>query len=326
VQGDDVSERALYYDVLDAKADSRYPEDGYDLALLRIVGVDEATPVVPIVGETATPVAVGDDVLAVGFGMTDPNDQIAQNTKRHSLAMKVVLSRPDQVSATATGNLCSGDSGGPVLWDTGNGERVAAVTSTTDPGCVLVANSTPVWPAFTDELAPFMEEDVPESCDRCTSTLTYGHGQCADISRRCDEEPQCRVARRCLSRCEGNEACQIDCVAEEGAGIDLLLERYHCFCDPCAAVCTGTTRVCAHLESVEAGRLAALAGAAADGGVADAGAADAGQEAPSRSSGDGNGCVVAGSIVRPADPRGAAGKFLLLMASALGVLLARRRR
>jgi hypothetical protein len=321
-QGSDAAAAEVYFDALEGKADSAYPAAGHDLALVRVVGVDDTTPVIPLLESGAAAPGMGDEVLAVGYGVTATSQQLDPNTSRHNLTMKVVGATENEVDVTALGDVCSGDSGGPMLTSVGGQERVAAVNSTADASCFLGGTGTRVWPGFASELSSYMAEDVPQSCQRCTATHLYGHGDCVDITKQCAGNPECHATRTCMNACAGDPSCESSCVAKDGPGMDLFFQRLHCFCDPCADLCAGSATICGQLGSLETRRAAALAGGHADGGTPDGGSV--GHDGSSSSPADaGGGCSIGpGRSTRPFGPRS---RDALLLAGALVTALRGRR-
>src|SRR5262249_55275070 len=160
------------YDVLDYEADPRWATSGqHDFAMVRIVGVDESTPVIPL---TAAPDELAPQmaVTSVGFGMTADN---MANTKRYSVEKTLAGITSELLGYDqATSGVCFGDSGGPVIAGSGASARVVGIHSFVAGGCDVAGYSARV----TDGLAFFEHEfdkALPEpSCELCQKTAKSG--------------------------------------------------------------------------------------------------------------------------------------------------------
>jgi hypothetical protein len=282
VEGSDNARPSVVYDPLSYAHDPLWNPPQHDFALIRAVGMDEQTPVIPMTGPEDG-LRVGDDVLALGFGATVGRGLPDVDTLRHNLAMKVVASAPETLTLSGYGDTCEGDSGGPILVGTGADERVVGVNSTGDASCFLTSDAARVSSGLADFVKPVLDSVVPDDCVRCRLTQYSGRGECIDELSRCAADSECVAVRACLNECTTDD-CRGECVDAAGPGVALYFARQHCWCDACAVQCVNEP-VCQTLSHLEAHRAAAL------------GAADGGSRGPDSSSRprDDSGCTVAGA-------------------------------
>jgi hypothetical protein len=284
LQGNDFSQSGtLSYDVLDYKADSRYsgqPGSPYDFAVLRIIGVDASTPIIPMVS-ASDGLAVGTNVLSVGYGRTSliaSGTPAMDNTIRRRVAKQ--LSQVGQLISydMATDGICQGDSGGPVLVSSGGAEKVAGVHSFVQGDC----NGTGVSVRVSFDLS-FINGELAkapptEDCALCGKIANSGNGTCAALTRSCLADKDCNGYYQCLSsqprnvcllmfpkaqgpfnaaaNCQCTEACTTQCKADAScAGVPKCGYKYpagscatctesSCCTESLACAADGTCYVC----------------------------------------------------------------------------------
>lgn len=260
VQAQDFSSTdALRYTVIDFKADPRYsPQSGlYDFAMVRIAGVDESTPVIPL---TNAPdgLSTGMQVTSVGFGRTslvEPTSPDDQNTQR-----RVVQKPIAELTSTlirynmASSGICQGDSGGPVLAGTGGNQRVVGIHSFVQGDCDGYGYSARVTAGlqfFNQELSKALPN---ESCTLCEKIANSGKSECAAMSASCLADKECKGYYECLA--EGKKAS--DCFAKYPLAEGPFYAAANCVCgracaDLCASSssCRGVPKCGYHMEDGE---------------------------------------------------------------------------
>jgi hypothetical protein len=158
VMGDDYfAPSAIVYDVIDSLGHPQWnptdPDAGYDFALLRFAGADGATPVIPALTPAEDQLAIGMQLLEVGYGVTAPIG--GENTLRRAFTGTIAdLSSLLIEFSSTSGGTCAGDSGGPAL--TIGTERVAGVTSLGDVGCNIYSLKGRVSVVYDGFIAPFL--------------------------------------------------------------------------------------------------------------------------------------------------------------------------
>ncbi|MDB4938620.1 MAG: hypothetical protein JWP87_5592 [Labilithrix sp.] len=212
LQGDDFAAAGvLRYDVIDYRADPRYGGQvgsPYDFAVLRIAGVDAATPTIPLVG-ASDGLAVGTSVLSVGYGRTSLIATGAgdENTVRRHVSKS--LGQVGQMISynMQTSGICQGDSGGPVLVSSGGVEKVAGVHSYVQGDCNGVGVSGRVSFGLSF-LQGEIDKALPtEDCDLCGKIANSGNGLCAAATKACLADKQCAGYYECLSSGATKASC-----------------------------------------------------------------------------------------------------------------------
>lgn len=200
------------FGVIDSTHHPGYVSDGDivdDFAVIRILGIDETTPVIPLAVDDEF-LAVNSTVSSVGFGTTNPNPSLGLRNTKRNLVWKTIaklsedLIEYDQKDASG---ICSGDSGGPVIAGKGTDERIVGVHSyvgrASEPEiCAGISASGRV----TSELAFFDGETSkpvpePDSCAYCGAAADIATtGACPAARARCLSEPDCFGYNRCLAK------------------------------------------------------------------------------------------------------------------------------
>lgn len=148
--------------VVDVVAHPDYDEGTLE-ADVAMVALAEDAPVPPLSWPppTGADVTVGDELLVVGFGRSEPADASSTGTR---------LQRPAAVTAIGPGELelegvtCGGDSGGPVLRVGEGVADVVGVTSSGTPTCRRLSRAVRVaaYVAWIDEaIATMHAESTP---------------------------------------------------------------------------------------------------------------------------------------------------------------------
>ncbi len=243
VQAQDFSSPdALRYEVIDFAADPRYSPSSslYDFAMVRIAGVDESTPVIPLTG-SPDGIGSGSQVTSVGFGRTslsEPTSPDDQNTQR-----RVVQKTVDQVTSTLIGydmqtrGICQGDSGGPVLAGTGANQRIVGIHSFVQGDCDgrgYSARVTAGLQFFNQELNKALPN---ETCRLCERIANSGKSECAAMSASCLADKDCKGYYECLA--EGKKTS--DCFEQYPLAEGPFYAAANCVCSrACTDLCSGT--------------------------------------------------------------------------------------
>lgn len=249
IQGNDFNSMdVLQYGVIDYKADPRYRQNGdpaqpYDVAVIRIAGVDAKTPTLPI-ATASDGVKNGTTVTAIGYGRTTlisagNNDT---NTKRRNVSLTV-----NAVNTTSIGydmrqrGICQGDSGGPDLVTVGGQETVVAVHSYVSGDCNGQGTSGRVSGNLTFINQQLEAAPPKETCDLCTTRENSGEQECAKLNRACLEDRSCAALYDCLTKASSASA-QRTCFNKYPESAGPLTAAATCQCNrECASVCGGTS-------------------------------------------------------------------------------------
>ncbi len=243
IQGTSVqAPNALQYDVLDYKAHPSYTgavESDFDIAVVRVAGVDATTPVIPILRPAQDNLSAGKSIVSVGFGKTSPSDTEDLDPIRKKITLTVGnVSSTKLAFAYQNGGTCQGDSGGPVLYTIGGKEYVAGIHSYVVGGCTSGAVSGRVSAAVT-----FIDQELAKQpvgvkpCDQCQKNLFSGKNVCATAQRECLGDPTCAAYSECLGKCS-NAACRSACDKQYPLGVGPLRAIGFCACDNgCKSLC-----------------------------------------------------------------------------------------
>ena len=208
-QGDDyATAKALRYEVVDYAPHPQYdPTDTgspYDFAMVRIAGVDAATPVLPI-ASASDGLVVGTSVVSVGYGMTtlQVTNPPTENTVRRNVAKKLSQVGQAQIGYDmSTSGICHGDSGGPVLVTQGGVEKVAGVHSYVSGqggGCDGFGVSVRVSFGLSFINAQLAKAIPTEDCALCEKISNSGNSTCAAANAGCLADKDCKSYFDCIS-------------------------------------------------------------------------------------------------------------------------------
>ncbi len=222
---------AVSFPVLDYEADPRYGEDwDADFAMVRILGVDATTPVLPLAGPSDG-LAVGAVVTSVGYGTTEAT---SANTSRRSIVKEVASLTTELVGyEQSDGGVCFGDSGGPVVAGASGAARVVAIHAFVAGGCTGEGYSARVTNgrAFFD--TQLSKTPPARTCALCRASARAGNGACASLHNACRENDACRGSEDCIA--SGKDPA--GCAAEHPLATGPLLAVASCSCGVCADVC-----------------------------------------------------------------------------------------
>lgn len=224
LQGNDFSttKDVLRYDILDFEKHPQYNgqvSSPYDFAMIRILGVDASTPVIPLVS-APDGLAVGTNVVSVGYGRTSllsagvPGEP---NSVRRRVAKVLGQVNTQQVAYDMRNDgICQGDSGGPVLVTGGGGERVAAIHSYVQGDCNGVGVSGRATFAASFLNGQLGKAAPADDCGTCEKIANSGNGKCAAATRACLVDKECGGYYECLSSGKTKAACLVKFPKAEG--------------------------------------------------------------------------------------------------------------
>lgn len=252
IQGDDFeSPSALQYQIIDYAHDTRYQLGGsagqlYDVAVVRIAGVDASTPTIAL-ASSPDGVVQGTPVVAVGYGRTTLTGSGSgdTNTVRRRVALTVgqVTNAQLRYDMSARG-FCQGDSGGPDLVTSGGTERVVGVHSYVEGDCDGVGASGRVAGNRTFIDAELAKAPPPASCGLCEQIASSGSNECARLTSACLSDKDCKGFYDCLGGCGGTSTCKATCLGKFPKAEGPFTAAAGCVCTrACAAEC-GSTLSC----------------------------------------------------------------------------------
>jgi len=242
LQGPDFEQPStLRYDIIDYQADGRYGGTGsaYDIAVIRIAGVDASTPTIPLV-TAPDGLGVGSPVTSVGYGRTTlissgPGDDNSQRRRVSKTLSDVTTTRIS--FGMSTSGICQGDSGGPVLAEDGGGEVVVGVHSYVQGDCNGTGVSGRVQAGLSFFQAEMAKGLPPEDCALCGSIANSGNGTCATLTKNCLSDKDCGGYYQCLSSGGTRQACTAKFPKAEGP----FNAATNCACTrACADKCQGS--------------------------------------------------------------------------------------
>ena len=214
---------------------------GFDFSIIRFSGADANTPVIPaatspdgLVGSPANGTQV--DISGYGETQTGNSSDVRQHITKRIVALDSSLMEFNQEGTT--GGACSGDSGGPAIF---NGE-VVGVTSFGSEFCSgnnAVGFSGRVASVYNGFIAPIIGGQVVENCDTCfEDEVQSPSGDCAPEVNACFDNPACADLNTCLGTCNNNATCIQNCANAAGdAAVNQYNAIFDCWCVSCATLC-----------------------------------------------------------------------------------------
>lgn len=236
-QGNDYAQPDKVYSVLSYQQHPAYGgvNTQNDVGMIRIAGVDAATPTVDI-GFGAS-VSNGMSVMSVGYGLTGDG---SQNSRRYNITKNLngVSSAIVQYSLSG-GGICSGDSGGPVLSPTSGSQQVIAVHSSVSNSNGVTCSGTgySVRVSYHQSfITDFINEQVEQSCDVCRQVAQSG--TCSSAIDSCLNNSSCSALVQCFNACaSGDSACIQTCANNNSGGVSLYNAIIDCTCNACTTEC-----------------------------------------------------------------------------------------
>jgi hypothetical protein len=234
---------AIRYYVIDYGADSRYEQGGspaqpFDVAVLRIGGVDAATPVMPIASRDDG-LDIGSQVKAIGFGRTTLLEAGTDtNTKRMTTPLVVANITSLQIGYDlAERGICEGDSGGPDLVTQNGLPTVVGIHSFIAGDCNGTGASTRVS-GNLDFIEAELTMPLPDrTCSACAAIAMSGNQECAQITTACLANPDCAAFYTCPGATT-NASDRASCLQKFPAAQGPVTASSECPCNrSCADVC-----------------------------------------------------------------------------------------
>ncbi|MBL9026884.1 MAG: trypsin-like serine protease [Myxococcales bacterium] len=221
--------------VYQVTADQAHPSwngdagNGYDFRILTISGAANA-PVIPA-AQNPDGLSPGSPIEAVGYGITPNNNSIRRHVTEtvDQLYGTPPLIMADQTDGTGS---CSGDSGGPVLFN-GN---VVGVTSFGDQNCTQYGAYGRVQAVYSTWIAGIIGGVVMPNCDDCFNSATQPNGACGSQYTACGNNQDCVDFATCINACT-TDSCIQGCVNAHPTGYDLYVAIIDCGCSACASEC-----------------------------------------------------------------------------------------
>ncbi|MBX3230492.1 MAG: trypsin-like serine protease [Labilithrix sp.] len=263
IQGSDRTEAAkiITYAYIDHTVHPQYngaTTSPYDVAMIRVLGVDRTTPVVPILVPDG--LRQGQRVTSVGFGRTvRPNvvTDAAANTAKNRIDGSIATLTNTEVGVRYdnNGDICQGDSGGPVLAVVNGKEYAVAVHSYVTGACVGIGYSVRAA-TYRTFFQGIIDQPAPEqTCEVCRKTVGSGTQVCGEARRACLADEQCNGLRLCLSKCSAQatdagllpdagpiDECRKACSVEFPFGAaPYNTQLSFCSCNACESACAGDT-------------------------------------------------------------------------------------
>ncbi len=169
-------------------------EDNHDLGLLLLGFAADPAWAVPLQREAITEADMGAEVRRIGFGRHDPGEELPDGAKRSGTTTINFVSTQDWISAGGESLItCSGDSGGSVLIDRGDGEQLVAVHSF-GFDCESGANGSTRIDLYADDFVVPWIADNDASCGADNLCARTG----------CSDDPDCLP-------CGPEGTCVADC-------------------------------------------------------------------------------------------------------------------
>ncbi len=172
-----------------------------DIAILILEEPENTTTKIEIKSGGVSDI-IGHEVQSVGYGKTDPEDEYSNNSQRYWVTLDCFGYFSGQLAVIGYGKkgTLQGDSGSPLLYDYGDGVRVAGVLSTGE-NYAYVSSYTPV-DIHEDWIRSFVNEyDNPTCKAACANKECGQSGAC--FCGNCDYGMECNTA---TSKCEKKPA------------------------------------------------------------------------------------------------------------------------
>jgi hypothetical protein len=179
------------------------------------------------------PAFVGSDVRVVGFGL----DENGATGRARTGAAKVSLLDATSFRYVADPSMtCGGDSGGPVLFDDGSGEKLVGVTRSGDADCLQYGTAMRI----DDVLDSFVSPVLASVAESPVVALDTSKDYCA---LPCAGDGDCPAAMVCLDQRGVGKRCGFPGLQSGRFGADCG-DSTSCGAGACVSLLAGTTASC----------------------------------------------------------------------------------
>jgi len=243
------------YDVIEQEIHPRYAEaEAFDFAMLKFTGADASTPTMDVLRPSQDTMSVGSPITMVGYGITPSGNnrrRFATNNLSNDLTNDIFVSY-DQ--SGGNGGVCSGDSGGPSLFDVGGTEYVAAVHSFVSQGpntpqCEGLGVSVRASGVLDSFIQPYIDGQPygRESCDVCRDAHVRAGfdivANCEAPLEDCLQSNACLEYNQCSANCIG-QSCRNGCGQDNPVGKQLFDAIDGCVCNTACPTECGSEDLC----------------------------------------------------------------------------------
>jgi hypothetical protein len=207
-----------------------------DYAVVRVMGADNTTPVMPIAADAEDTLAVGDVITLAGFGRTENG---SPSVERRSIDLPIDSIDSDTFTYDQTpGGICFGDSGGPAFADLAAGRRVVGVTTVVaNDQCTGWAGSARVSSVLSTFVQPRLDKPTFDTCYSCFGSA-FGSTSCKALLDACFAMgSDCEAYSNCASGCSGDQTCLASCETAHAQGKAEYDAMMACPCDKCSPLC-----------------------------------------------------------------------------------------
>jgi hypothetical protein len=212
----------------------------FDIAAVRYLGATASTQVIPALSAVEDQLAIGTSTTLYGYGQTDTN---ANNTQRREVDKVIQNLNARQIlydQRDGKGS-CRGDSGGPSIVQTANGERVAATTSYGDQDCTQAGVSVRVSAAASFVAGVVSAIPAALSCQDCRTASVGPNSPCFAQRVACTGNTPCGRFFDCVAPCQ-DSACYAACASKNTAGAQASDALAECECTTvCSNECANDT-------------------------------------------------------------------------------------
>lgn len=237
---------SIFIEAVRATYDQRYnSSDQYDFAVVTLRGIPDDAVLPPLLELTGASdgLATGQTVTSIGFGVTNAAGT-QENSRRNRISKPIAaLNSIDITYNQSQSGICYGDSGGPVISQSG---KVVGVHSRVGQSGSGPCNGTGISARLTGALSwvngvVSSDQSSPPAgiseCDRCSRNADYGDTVCRQKRDACQSNADCRSVLDCLADAR-TQSAQTACINSKPNAAGAIYDYYSCAClDLCTDVC-----------------------------------------------------------------------------------------